>query len=454
MGADCAFGRDHARSLSAIRRAGNQRTGSCRPASTLHPTMPKLAAPWLVALFLAQVATAHAAIPQAPTASATPASVTADLRGTVADAAPGRVRVTVWHDDMYKHVVEPIAEGFAAADGTFAFPSVPWFRGHTWGSHAVVVVARQPGRIAVRTLRSDDAPIAAIALAMQPTIELRGTLRCADTGVPLANAWIWPSIFATADQSYALWLTSPLLPWHATTDTEGRFVLRDLPPMASIKLRAGGRDHASTWVEVDELQKPIEAALPRGGRITGSVRMPDGSPAVRVPVMACGNGIGYGHAQTDEHGRFEMSSLAPDVYKVFATADDLTTIAVTHLEVGAGEEVAAKPVQMVVGGFITGRLLDAVTGQPFVPGPGCDVAMYGPARGDGGACECTPVLPDGTFRIRAPAGDNRIYLRSAGGYSEPSEVVTVVEGKETTVEWKLQPPPSKRAKPAGAGPGR
>jgi hypothetical protein len=416
--------------------------------------MPKLAAPWLVALFLAQVATAHAAIPQAPTASATPASVTADLRGTVADAAPGRVRVTVWHDDMYKHVVEPIAEGFAAADGTFAFPSVPWFRGHTWGSHAVVVVARQPGRIAVRTLRSDDAPIAAIALAMQPTIELRGTLRCADTGVPLANAWIWPSIFATADQSYALWLTSPLLPWHATTDTEGRFVLRDLPPMASIKLRAGGRDHASTWVEVDELQKPIEAALPRGGRITGSVRMPDGSPAVRVPVMACGNGIGYGHAQTDEHGRFEMSSLAPDVYKVFATADDLTTIAVTHLEVGAGEEVAAKPVQMVVGGFITGRLLDAVTGQPFVPGPGCDVAMYGPARGDGGACECTPVLPDGTFRIRAPAGDNRIYLRSAGGYSEPSEVVTVVEGKETTVEWKLQPPPSKRAKPAGAGPGR
>jgi hypothetical protein len=64
------------------------------------------------------------------------------------------------------------------------------------------------------------------------------------------------------------------------------------------------------------------------------------------------------------------------------------------------------------------------------------------------------VLPDGTFRIRAPAGDNRIYLRSAGGYSEPSEVVTVVEGKETTVEWKLQPPPSKRAKPAGAGPGR
>jgi len=411
--------------------------------------MPKLAAPWLVAPFVAHLVLAQTPATASPTTSA---NVTADLRGTIADAAPGRVRVTVWHDDMRKHAVEPIAEGFATADGTFAFPSVPWFRGHSWGSHAVVVVARQPGRVAVRTLRGDDAPIAVITLTLQPTIELRGTLRCADSGKPLANAWIWPSIFATADQPYALWLTSPLLPWHATTDADGHFVLRELPPMASIKFLAGGRDHARTWVDVGELRKPIEATLPRGGRITGSVRMPDGKPAVRVPVMACGDGIGYGHAQTDEHGHFEVSSLAPDVYKVFATADELTTIAVTHLRVDVGDEIEAAPVQMVVGGFITGRLVDAVTGQPFVPGPRCDVAMYGPARGDGGACECTPVLPDGTFRIRAPAGRNSIYLRAAGGYSEPSEVVTVVEGQETPVEWKLRPPPPNRAKPAGGEP--
>lgn len=397
---------------------------------------------------------AHLAFAQAPTAASAPAHATADLRGTVADAAPGRVRVTVWHDDMWKHAVEPIAEGFAAADGTFTFAAVPWFRGHDWGLHAAVVVARQPGRVAVRTLRGDDAPIAAITLPLQPTIELRGTLRCADTGAPLANAWIWPALFATADQPYAVWLTSPLLPWHATTDADGHFVLRELPPMASLKLLAGGREHARTWVDVTDMQKPIEAALPRGGRITGSVQMPDGKPAVRVPVMACGNGIGYGHAQTDENGRFELTSLAPDVYKVFASADELTTIAVINLQVDAGDSIEAAPIQMVVGGFITGRLVDAVTGEPFVPGPGCDVAMYGPARGDGGACECTPVLPDGTFRIRAPAGANRIYLRAAGGYSEPSEVVTVVEGQETKVEWKLQPPPSKREKPAGGKPQR
>ena len=86
--------------------------------------------------------------------------------------------------------------------------------------------------------------------------------------------------------------------------------------------------------------------------------------------------------------------------------------------------------------------------------PAAGARARGPRSGDGGACECTPVLPDGTFRIRAPAGDNRIYLRGAGGYSEPSELVPVVEGKETAVEWKLQPPPSKRAKPAGGKPQR
>ncbi|MFN7587225.1 MAG: hypothetical protein ACK5UQ_01740, partial [Planctomycetota bacterium] len=92
--------------------------------------MTKLAAPWLVASFLAHLAGAQAPTAPGPIANA---SVTADLCGTVADVAPGRVRVTVWHDDRNKHAVEPIAEGFAAADGTFAFDSVPWFRGHSWG---------------------------------------------------------------------------------------------------------------------------------------------------------------------------------------------------------------------------------------------------------------------------------------------------------------------------------
>lgn len=91
----------------------------------------------------------------------------------------------------------------------------------------------------------------------------------------------------------------------------------------------------------------------------------------------------------------------------------------------------------IVGGFIVGRIIDANTKKPIVPGPRTGVAMYGPARGTGGSCQCTPVRADGTFRIRAPAGQNRIYLRAAMGYNEPSEYVTVTEDQDTEVVWKL-----------------
>jgi hypothetical protein len=373
------------------------------------------------------------------------AATKADLLGTVRGRVDGRVRVTVWLDDMQKHTMEPIAEAFAGDDGAFVLRGVPWFRRQQWGSRSVVVTARQPGRVAIKTLRGDDAAIGGIELVLQPAIELRGELRDAETNQPVAGAWVWPSIFGSVDKPQA-WLTSPMLPWRATTDAKGQFVLRDLPPDMAMKLIAGGPEHARTWIDVADASQPVRGQLPRGGRIRGRVLLPDGKPAARAAVLAAGRGAGYGDARTDDEGRFELQGLAPDEYKVFAEVEDLTVIAVTGLQVHAGDDVDAQVVQLVQGGFITGRLLDAATGKPFVPGSQTDVAMYGPARGDGGACEVAPVLPDGTFRIRAPAGSNRIYLRAAKGYSEPSEVVTVVEGKETAVEWRLRPPPQPRAK--------
>ncbi|MFN3240674.1 MAG: hypothetical protein ACE37K_04090 [Planctomycetota bacterium] len=79
--------------------------------------------------------------------------------------------------------------------------------------------------------------------------------------------------------------------------------------------------------------------------------------------------------------------------------------------------------------------------------------MYGPARGPTGSCEVAPVRADGTFRIRAPAGENRIYLRGQpDGYGSASEVVRVIEGEQVQVVWKLgKPKMRKRAAPRGGG---
>jgi Carboxypeptidase regulatory-like domain len=377
---------------------------------------------------------------QQPTA-ATAAAVTVTLRGQVTSPGQGRVRVTVWHNDMQKRSIDAIAEGFAADDGTFCLRDVPWQQRQQWGMHKIIVVGRQPGHQGLVELRGDDAPIDAIRLQLGPTVDLRGTLRAEHTNAPIADAWIWPAIFGDAPGGRnAAWLTSPLLLWHARTDADGKFLLRGLPPLFPYKLMAGHADFAHTWIDAPAATTVVDARLPRGGRIRGRVLLPDGKPAVRVLVASAAVGAGYGDATTDEQGHFEITSLPADTYKVWAEAPDLTVIAVQNLVVEAGNVQDAKVVQLVHGGFIEGRLVDAATGAPVAPGPSTDVAMYGPARGDGGACECTPVRPDGTFRIRAPAGRNRIYLRAAEGWSEPSEVVEVREGVTTAVEWRLQRP--------------
>ncbi|MFO1078172.1 MAG: carboxypeptidase-like regulatory domain-containing protein [Planctomycetota bacterium] len=364
--------------------------------------------------------------------------VTRDLSGTVTglgEGAAGRARVTLWLDDMKKHALEPVGEGFAAKDGAFELKAVPWFEKQDWGFHSFMLLARAGDRVALVGLRGDDAKTTGIALALEPAIELRGVLRDEATNTPIANAWVWPATFG-ADMK--IWFTEPMLPWRAVTDAEGRFTMRGLPPFPCYKLRAGGDDHAVTWIDVQAPKEPIEVLLPRGVRITGTVLMPDGTPARRVLASASSTGAGYGTALTDDEGHFAIASLPPGTYKVWAEAPDLTVIALLDLKLDAGEVAVDQKVRLVTGGFIQGRILDKATGEPFVPEAMTDVAMYGPARGPGGSCECTPVLPDGTFRIRAPAGSNRIYLRGAGrGYNEPSENVIVVEGQETKVEWQL-----------------
>ncbi|HZN37812.1 MAG TPA: carboxypeptidase-like regulatory domain-containing protein [Planctomycetota bacterium] len=361
-----------------------------------------------------------------------------DLRGTVDGTSGARVRVTVWHNDMDGHSMEPIAEGFAAADGTFEFRDVAWLQRQQWGSNLVVVVARCERRVGLLEIRGDGVAIDRLRVTLLDTVDLHGMLRNQDGGAPIANAWVRPAFFGQGKNGAAVTITEPLLPWHAVTDADGRFTLKGVPAMPPLRLLAGHDDFGREWIDVPDLAKPIDAGLELGGKVSGVVLLPDGKPAARALVETAGQGMGYGRTTTDDHGRFCLKGLRADVYKVWAEAPDLTVIAVLGLEVKPRSHLEDRTVQLVRGGFIVGRLVDATTGQPFVPGPFTDVAMYGPARGDGGACEATPVLPDGTFRIRAPAGKNRIYLRAAGGWSEPSEVVDVVEGEETKVEWKLR----------------
>lgn len=388
----------------------------------------------LVAAILAAGAALFAQHGTAPRPSTTkPLEV--DLRGRIDGIPDGKTaRVTLLQDYGRRGQVLPLTETIAGSDGAFAFESVPWPEGHEWGFNKVLLLARCGDLVGLREYRGDRFALDRLRVALKPGIDLRGELRDRDTDVPIAGARVWPSILGP---EFKVWLTAPLSPWVAWTDEKGRFVLRGVPDLQPIKLRAGADHHATTWIDVEDVTEPVVASLPPGGAIAGVVRMPDGSPAPDVRVTATGMG-GAGYAVTDAQGRFRITALKPESYKVFATAPDLTVIAVTGVRVAPGEDNDGHTVQLVKGGFIVGKVVDAATGKPIPTKWYTDVAMYGPARGSGGSCECAPVRKDGTFRIRAPEGRNRIYLRGTDGYSEPTEWVDVVEGEETEVVWRVK----------------
>jgi hypothetical protein len=360
--------------------------------------------------------------------------LTRDVLGAVGGARGERVRVTLWHNDMDRVTMNMMAETFAKADGVFAFAAVPWFAGQQWGHHKMILVARSRTRVGLVEVRGEFANTNNVHIGLHKKVDLRGQLLDRSSREPIANGWIWPAIFKTTPQ---VWATEPLLPWHAKTDAQGRFVIRGLPEGIKIQALAGGHDHARTWVDIENSTEPVRFEIPRGGCIRGRVWRPDGKPAKRVQVETTSTEGGRGHTLTNDQGEYELRSLAEGTYKVWAEALELTCVAATQLQVQPGETIADGNVQLVHGGFIVGRLVDAKTGNPVQPGPHTDIAMYGPARGDGGSCQCTPVQADGTFRIRAPAGKNRIYLRAANGYNEPTETVEVKEGQDTEVVWQL-----------------
>ncbi|MCR9245224.1 MAG: carboxypeptidase-like regulatory domain-containing protein [bacterium] len=364
------------------------------------------------------------------------ARITRDIRGTLAGLPEkGRARVTLWHNDMRRNLVTPLQECLAAADGKFELKAVPWFEKQTWGNNLVLLIARAGDRIAVRQLRGDRVDLQAIDLELVKGVVARGVIRDRETGDPVAGAAVWPAHFGPSRQP-ELSITAPLPLWSTRTDRDGRFVLRNLPPILPLNLKAGGGAYELTWVGA-EGHDDIVGELARAGRIRGVVRQPNGEPAKYTVVLATGDG--YGRAVTDGDGRFEVGGLPPGTYKLFAESPDFTVIARLGLDVAAGEVLEDQDLELVKGGFIVGRIVDAATGKPIVPTSWTDVAMYGPARGPGGSCEVAPVLQDGTFRIRAPAGRNRIYLRGAPrGYNEPTEWVEVTEGGEHEVVWRLR----------------
>ena len=224
---------------------------------------------------------------------------TRDLAGAVGGDRGDRVRVTAWHNDMERVSMNMLAEVFANDDGVFTFAALPWFAGRQWGQNKVIVVARSSNRIGLIEVRGDHADTNNLHIDMHKKVNVRGQLVDRSNREPIANGWIWPSIFKTQPQ---VWATEPLLPWHAQTDANGHFELRGLPEGVKLKVLVGGADHARTWLDIDDNSVACRLDVPRAGRIKGRVLLPDGSVAMRVQVETTSFEGGRGHTRTNDQG--------------------------------------------------------------------------------------------------------------------------------------------------------
>lgn len=197
------------------------------------------------------------------------------------------------------------------------------------------------------------------------TAVVRGRVQTADTGAPIRRAQIRAVSPGSRDTRLV------------TTDTEGRFELRDLPAgrwelTASkggyVAMRYGQRRpfEAGRPIELadGQIMQQVNFALPRGAVIAGRVLDEFGDPVAGARVQALRYQLSQGtrrltptgmFAQTDDTGGFRLYGLMPGEYYVSALlralpADDTTDstgYAPTYYP-GTGSVTEAQPVALGV----------------------------------------------------------------------------------------------------------
>lgn len=247
------------------------------------------------------------AIPLAPGAYMVSATGPADLDDEVYDDAP-RVRVSLGAGERRR--VDLVLTRLATLRGTFDGPREALFAHVTRpdgkrqvssidlkdGGHFEITlpaghcVVRLRGReVASEERALDLAPGAAIDVAFGVAVvvepEVRGIVRAAATGQPIARALV--SAAGTA----------------AFADAQGRFALR--PPDRPSEVVARARGFVTTRVAVPLEAAEIDIALERAGSLCILLRGPGGAPAKSLRVRAVESGGFSASGRTDEEGRYE-----------------------------------------------------------------------------------------------------------------------------------------------------
>jgi hypothetical protein len=277
------------------------------------------------------------------------------------------------------------------------------------------------------------------------TAVVRGRVQTADTGAPIRRAQIRAVSVGGRDTRLV------------TTDTDGRFELRDLPAgrwelTASkggyVTMRYGQRRpfEAGRPLELTDSQvvQQVNFALPRGAVIAGRVLDEFGEPVAGARVQAHRYQLSQGTrrltptgsmAQTDDIGAFRLYGLMPGEYYVSALlralpADDTsdsTGYAPTYYP-GTGSVTEAQPIALGISeeasisfalqAVRTARIAGSVvtsTGVPLANGMVMLLATDGAGAGPLAFGAGNRIRSDGSFMLSNVAPGSYTLMATTGG---------------------------------------
>lgn len=234
---------------------------------------------------------------------------------------------------------------------------------------------------------------------------------------------------------------------HADTGEDGRYAFEGLLEGVSYRLHV--RTLSDTHVAQSRELVPnarvrfagFDFALLPAARIAGRVVDPTGRPAAGVRVHAVNGRHPAASAITDANGAYVIDdALAPGDWFVFTSSDTYSRVLYDGIACHAGCALwTGKPVPAASGattegidfvvtpyGSVSGRLLDAVTGEPIAQG----VLTVKTLGGDGFYHFQRHTIAGGEYSIRLPDGQSTLTaeapLYGPGAY--PS-AITAVPGK-------------------------
>ena len=244
----------------------------------------------------------------------------------------------------------------------------------------------------------------------------------------------------------------------AQTDEQGRFEISDAVAWEKENVSdfaiVRHPDYARGRIPVYGIPSMVEIALEPAATIRGRViDTVTGRPAAGIPVGAQStdkSGHDYGNCVlTDSEGAYCFSDVPSCSVNIFPEVQDRTAVAIDSLAIQAGQTRQVRDLELIEGGFLEGRVMDAQTGQAiFRTGQQrISVATYGPARPTSGAAvQSCEVDDQGRFRLRVPAGTYQPYicgeLRSCPWQPAGFEVnsVELQDGQTRHVEFHVLPP--------------